>query len=1238
MKLRPFTRKQILRAIHAAAVTIFLAAISVARAQTATGSNGNVTVSGTGNTSFVFGPTSTPPLASGGTLTIAAGTNDSVSTGSNSNIYTIQVQVPSTTTNSGYLSAYNGNNFSGGPATTLDISPTTTAGDVTIQNTSTGTITASTYMGSATAIDVENVQQGSISINNSGLLLVQGPSNAEISNLTGILANDSYGAGSITLINSGTITTGTGSTASAYGANLTASGSGGITVTNSGGITISANEGEGSNFAGLVLTSSGAGAITVANTGTITGSGYVSSAGTGIDATASGNGAVSISNGGTVNISNTSGPGGAMGINVNASGSGAVSVTDTGAITATAPASVMGISINDTGTGAATVTTTANGTINASSDSRSAYGILVAGNAAPVTITNAADITSGSSSIFSGFSVYGIDATGSGLLTVTNSGGISTSSAGAVGFVSGIAAVDSGTGNIDLINSGSISSSLSGYSSTAYGINATTGGGITINNSGSISTTSTDTDNTGAYGINAVATGNVGITNTGTLSVSNSGYDGGFGINAVGANVTIENAGALSVSSSGNYGATGIQAYAPGNLDLTNNSTITVSSSYGAYGIAANANGTLDLTNNSTITASSSYGAYGIVANETTGVTTINNTGMIAASSSGIYYTAYGVYAASSSGEIAITNDGTISGINTGGGAGYGIYASSLGPIVINNNGTALGTTSGIYLGSAGTVNNFGLASGGTYSIDVPTASTVNLIGASPVQGLIKGGADASSTSTLNFQIAIRGNITTARSELNAAIASYDAQYAAAMGNGNVDSTVVVLNNVDYQWEDFAAVLDNLVEGRLYADTPGFASLGGVLDNLPTNATSTRILTALNNVPDNEVAAALAELSPKELEVFRNVAFDNNTFNDAQINNHLANLRDGLTGFDSSALTVEDSSMDPSLAQVKSHLLAYDPASTPGLVSDSTEPMFGATDMKDVKSERVDTMPTERWSSFIAGDVILTNQSNNANLQDSNYTTGSVTGGVDYRVDQHFTIGALFAYSHTDADLDSRGSSATVDSYAPGIYASYVDGGWYGNGLASYVRNAYTEDREIDIAGLGGDNHGGTSGNQGSANLTGGYEFHRGGFKFGPVASLQYVHLSIDSIQEQGPTALNISSQDEDSLRSLLGFEARFVANVNTPLGPMSLTPHLSASWQHEYLDNGGDITSNFNGTGGGSFSTQTDSPDRDSAFVDVGLDATVSKNVTVFVDYETQAGQDNFFAQSAQGGVRIGF
>ncbi len=38
------------------------------------------------------------------------------------------------------------------------------------------------------------------------------------------------------------------------------------------------------------------------------------------------------------------------------------------------------------------------------------------------------------------------------------------------------------------------------------------------------------------------------------------------------------------------------------------------------------------------------------------------------------------------------------------------------------------------------------------------------------------------------------------------------------------------------------------------------------------------------------------------------------------------------------------------------------------------------------------------------------------------------------------------------------------------------------------------------------------------------------------------------------------------------------------------------------------------------------------------GLDAQINETVTVFADYTVQAGQDNYFGQSVQAGVKIGF
>jgi len=65
--------------------------------------------------------------------------------------------------------------------------------------------------------------------------------------------------------------------------------------------------------------------------------------------------------------------------------------------------------------------------------------------------------------------------------------------------------------------------------------------------------------------------------------------------------------------------------------------------------------------------------------------------------------------------------------------------------------------------------------------------------------------------------------------------------------------------------------------------------------------------------------------------------------------------------------------------------------------------------------------------------------------------TESVTIGADYRFTPNFPRrldGRLRA--HRLRPLDNFNSSATVDSYSPGIYASYADHGWYANVLGRY--------------------------------------------------------------------------------------------------------------------------------------------------------------------------------------------
>jgi outer membrane autotransporter protein len=76
--------------------------------------------------------------------------------------------------------------------------------------------------------------------------------------------------------------------------------------------------------------------------------------------------------------------------------------------------------------------------------------------------------------------------------------------------------------------------------------------------------------------------------------------------------------------------------------------------------------------------------------------------------------------------------------------------------------------------------------------------------------------------------------------------------------------------------------------------------------------------------------------------------------------------------------------------------------------------------------------------------------------------------------------------------------------------------------------------------------------------------------------------------------------------------------------------------WQHEYLDSSSGITSSLPSTG--DFTIQTNSPSRDSALIGVGMTATLSNSLALYLNYLADVGADDYWAQSVVGGFKARF
>jgi uncharacterized protein YhjY with autotransporter beta-barrel domain len=400
----------------------------------------------------------------------------------------------------------------------------------------------------------------------------------------------------------------------------------------------------------------------------------------------------------------------------------------------------------------------------------------------------------------------------------------------------------------------------------------------------------------------------------------------------------------------------------------------------------------------------------------------------------------------------------------------------------------------------------------------------------------------------------------------------------------------------------------------------------------------TNALTALSGPA--AIGRAADELSPIKFGHFASTtAFNNESFETQMEDTYLAGLREGPNGtflggsgqLDASQLTVNDPNIDPGLQMIHSRMLAWNTPDT--TVSDVPGALLGGVDMKDMKSCQNCAAPDNPWNVFVRGNVILAQGFSQADQPHFDDNSEAVVVGADYRFSPHFLVGLTAGYSHTDATLDTANSSATVDSYSPGIYASYANKGWYANFIGRYSYNSYTEQRNISF--LGQSANGATDGNEGMVNLDGGYDFHSGAWTFGPVAGLQYTHLTVNSYSESGSDAsLAVDEDQSDSLRSRLGGTVKYDFHGCGA----TFTPHLTASWQHEFMDASRGITSQFSNFSGGSFIVRTQNSGDDSALIDAGLDAKIDKTITVFGDYLMQAGQSDYFGQSVEAGVRVNF
>jgi outer membrane autotransporter protein len=281
--------------------------------------------------------------------------------------------------------------------------------------------------------------------------------------------------------------------------------------------------------------------------------------------------------------------------------------------------------------------------------------------------------------------------------------------------------------------------------------------------------------------------------------------------------------------------------------------------------------------------------------------------------------------------------------------------------------------------------------------------------------------------------------------------------------------------------------------------------------------------------------------------------------------------------------------------------------------------------------------PEQKWVTFVNGNGMWSQAQTVNNLPGYNTYAGGVQIGASYELFRGLNVGPYVGYQGTRVNFtgsNSGGSTATDNSVRYGLFGEYQKGGWYTDGIVGGAYNSVDVNHSISIPNYSSTSKGTVSGGEFDSMLGTGYEFKAGKLTFGPATSLQYTYLQLGGTTETGAGPLNqtIGAQNASSLLYTLGGQASYTIDLTQSV---KFQPFASLAWQHEFLQNGYNLTSSILGQ---SYNYQTTNPGRDQYIAGVGGNLVLGKSISAYAICNLINGDQGVFSQAISGGINWKF
>ncbi len=241
-------------------------------------------------------------------------------------------------------------------------------------------------------------------------------------------------------------------------------------------------------------------------------------------------------------------------------------------------------------------------------------------------------------------------------------------------------------------------------------------------------------------------------------------------------------------------------------------------------------------------------------------------------------------------------------------------------------------------------------------------------------------------------------------------------------------------------------------------------------------------------------------------------------------------------------------------------------ATTAGAIHDNSSLLRLAL-MERARQVSGDEQPrATAWQSWLTINGALTKHDGDSNTASARLNGYSATGGVDYTLENDFTIGLAGSYEQNKLKISDRSGTADISTLSAGLYGAWVYEGLRLRSGAAYQHHSIDTDRNLALPMLNGQLESSYNGWTGQIFAEAGYRFDMAGINLEPYGRISYIHSRFDRFQEYGlgDTALSGTATALDSTIGTLGIivSKRFLLDND-----LQVNARFEAAWNRNFGD-----------------------------------------------------------------------